>query len=1548
MIHFILPLRLRLLGLCMIAFISVIQAKVPIDSSLVDTSGYVIPASTSYATGSERSFHSLDVPEKEETADQAGIIYRQQLKDIALHRTEDIENLKAYLLGVQKEITEKQKLVHLLDLKSTLELPVGIHKEIGGVDYTILVDSVQLSPSGGNLTAALILELPQSTPGNTKRLFFRASKIAFNSEGGLTGDVKLTLLEDLPIRLGGENGSSVLNLKASQGRTYIEWDCSGFKSLSVQGEVIFSRSFLIPEMPDGSRGTERVKGSFEVSGSHWNDLLVDIDLPPFQMAKLNGVGFSIRKAVFDFSDIRNPLNFRLPRDYPQDFLPAPNSPLWQGIFIREVSVRLGKEFKKKNKEVRTSFAAYELILDEQGLTGRLEAENLIAREEGAVQKWAFSLEDLRIRMQANQLKEAYFAGGIKPSVTDDFLNYEALINPDDQSYQFRVSYEEKINIPLWVAEMEIYPTSYLDVIVEKGEFQAQAHLDGKMRMTNEVVSIPDLNFEQLVISTKAPYLGIGTFSWGDSEQPSKVAQYPISITNMNLQKKENGDIGLQFQVNLNLVGDKGKDGAMSFGGEALITVSGRLDEENGLQKFVYKHTEVGRIGIDVDGGGFKLRGAIDFFREDSIYGRGFQGNLMAEFTPGIKVEAMGLFGNKDGNRYWYADALYQQKTGILIFPGFALYGFGGGVYYHMRQAGYDPSASSGRGVTRSGVKYAPDPSTGLGLKATVVVGTAGSPDAFNGEATFEIAFNTQGGLKYVGFLGKASFMTPPMELGGEKMKEMAKKLAEQGADQLANNLQKAASSSGSVSASLKIDYDVPNRTLHGNLEMFVQAAGGMLKGIGPNNSAGKAVLHFAPDSWYVHIGTPSSRIGLELLGIARTGSYFMIGDKIPEMPAPPSRVISILGLKEYEGNKRDEAALHSGYGFAFGSSLEVDTGDLNFLIFYGRFAAGAGFDLMLKKYGEDARCKGSTSPIGIDGWYAQGQAYAYVDGEIGVQVKLPFKKGKFKILEIGAAALLQAQLPNPTFLRGVVGGYFSILGGLVKGDCKFELTIGNKCEIVGGSVLSGIQVIADATPANTTKEVDVFTSPQVVFNMPVEKIFEMVDVDDIKKSFRIKLDHFKILHQGKPLKGTLEWNPEKDVVAFKAFDIFPARQTLTLQVQVSFEEKKGGTWTPVKSDGSAITETLKSTFQSGIAPTYIPDNNIAYCYPMRNQVNFYKGEYGQGYIQLYKGQPDLFKNDPKYTKKARFIPPAGQELATSIQYNESERTVQFGIPAELAQDRGYHLWLGNIPVQKDGAVDANVTRKDETLDDPALSEVTRTKKTAAGTIEALRENRIFDLHFRSSKYARLDEKIQALNISSGWSWPIQTGIHELGATIQGDELFDQYEIHGDGEDVAPLVEMQAGLGNPWYRNRVYPLVYEGYPVLNTSLSAKRQADPWGIPPAKDLYIRQTKQISREDGTYENIDLSRILLSPETLEPTKPINGIGALIYNLPWRMSRDYMELSAQAASLPGKAAHPWVRLIRSTPFPSILSGSYEVTIRYKLPGINTLTSEKKITIRNP
>ena len=192
---------------------------------------------------------------------------------------------------------------------------------------------------------------------------------------------------------------------------------------------------------------------------------------------------------------------------------------------------------------------------------------------------------------------------------------------------------------------------------------------------------------------------------------------------------------------------------------------------------------------------------------------------------------------------------------------------------------------------------------------------------------------------------------------------------------------------------------------------------------------------------------------------------------------------------------------------------------------------------MLKQY-KDAHCEGSSEPIGINGWYGNAQAYVFLQGELGVKVNLKFLKFRFPIIQGAAATLLQAKLPNPAWFAGYLGVKFNILGGMMKGNMRFKLEIGNECKIVSGNgkeAVVGMAVISDVTPKDTANA-DVFTAPQVAFNFAMDKDIPIQDAEG-DKTFRVQLDQFDLVSNGKTIPGSIKWNANKDVATFYSTEI---------------------------------------------------------------------------------------------------------------------------------------------------------------------------------------------------------------------------------------------------------------------------------------------------------------------------------------------------------------------------------------------------------------------------
>ncbi|MEM8906625.1 MAG: hypothetical protein AAGD05_02160, partial [Bacteroidota bacterium] len=96
-----------------------------------------------------------------------------------------------------------------------------------------------------------------------------------------------------------------------------------------------------------------------------------------------------------------------------------------------------------------------------------------------------------------------------------------------------------------------------------------------------------------------------------------------------------------------------------------------------------------------------------------------------------------------------------------------------------------------------------------------------------------------------------------------------------------------------------------------------------------------------------------------------------------------------------------------------------------------RVNGGAGFDIALLQYGPNTQCSQTgQNPHGLNNFRATGNIWGYIDvkGKV-LGVRLP---------GIGLGALLQADIPNPSFFKAQV-----VLRFIKKWNFKFD--IGSKC-----------------------------------------------------------------------------------------------------------------------------------------------------------------------------------------------------------------------------------------------------------------------------------------------------------------------------------------------------------------------------------------------------------------------------------------------------------------------------------------------------------------------
>ncbi|MBA6156661.1 hypothetical protein H3Z83_09060 [Tenacibaculum sp. S7007] len=1467
-----------------------------------------------------RSFSSLEKFDKIERP-----VIQQRFTDQGFQfNTADSTTNKKWLdkaTNTFKKIEELDNYIDVLTKDGLAQLPVAIKPvSISNVKYTVGIAKAVFKPAFTELTVFLKVELPST---NDKRgdqvLILGASDVKLSHTGGIIGDAKLNLISQFTVNF--NEGSVLLTLKGSFEKpgTYALIDCSGFKEMGIDANIKFADGLLHPVDKKGKKKIGYVEADFKTTIADWNDMVVNISLPEFGIKGLEGTTFKLNTAVFDFSDLRN--DPATPASYINKYYNGtPN--LWRGVYVKSLQVVLPPEFKIKGKsDKRVAFGASDLIIDGQGVTGKFIGKNVIGLKEGDASGWDFSLDYFLLDIETNNLKAGEFKGKLVLPVSQlDSLKYHAVFQPGE--YKLKVETEKDIEFNVWKADVHLTKDSYVEMKVKDGKFRPKANLNGSLTIaaglgnnnstqttTNKkksTINFKGIKFQKMVLQTESPSFTVDYFGL---EGRLALAGFPLAINEIGLKTPSDNRAELLFDLEVNLMGSS--DGGN--GGSTKLAIKG-LKEEG---KWKFDGVKLERLHIKMDVAGTQLQGAIFIFDDDPTYGTGFAGAVGAKFSKGLKLEvqAKALFGRTKEFRYWFADAQVKIPNGIPVFTGFALNSFGGGIYSRMKMDGVskkNDAAFQEIGASTSGIVYVPYKDNALGMKASVGITTQNSEDLFHATVEFGMAFRRSGGLQEIYFKGFGELLSPLPSDYYDVLEDNLSAVSDEGV--AIQNKQ----TSAAIAVDVFIGFDFVNDIFQATSEVYINF--GVVKGVGPSGRAGWLDFYVSPDEWHLLIGTPQDRVGVEIdLAILKVkmDSYFMTGDNLPGSPPPPSIVADILGVDVSDLDyMRDLNMLESGYGLAFGASLSVTTGDLTFLIFYARFDAGVGFDIMLKDYG-DAHCKGSSEPIGMNGWYANGQAYAYLQGELGLTFRLFGSKTKIPIISGGGAVLLQARLPNPAWFRGYLGGRYNLLGGLIKGRFRFKVELGDKCEVVGGSPLEGIVVIGDLKPKDASTEVDVFAAPKAVFNLQINKIFELPDETGDRK-YKILLDEFSVKNNGAPIVGEVKWNDKNDVAVFYSHEILPPNAQLKAYVQLHFEEFKNGKWEKIKDDGKVATETKEVSFATGEAPKTIPLNNIAYMYPVLGQQNLFIEEYGTAYINLKRGQSYLFDAVPDWDKT--MVMSSGSETQIkSYTYSSAKKQIVYSLPKSMTKETVYNV---DIKLVSEGNSDLNdnvsesYNAKDIGGDDTENTAEVKSK-TADEAATKDGERKLLAYDFRTSEYDTFEDKMDDMNKNNDLydhvDYPY--GLTLL-AKIDHQEPFDLLELRGNEfSGNAPLVEVRAILEDSYYKKQIYPLLYQNYPLAG-ELEVNRETDKVGIPPVEGVEPMTWYLTYLEEGYTGETSL---------YNPYR---------YNLTYYYLQDYEDLSYQLVnSTINWQENPTFSKLVTEAFPYMRKGRYKTKFKYVLPG---------------
>lgn len=1274
---------------------------------------------------------------------------------------------------------------------SGYKLPLGLDKSIGGQQVVVAITGLQFDATRAAMDAAVVLNLVDA-----------GTKIALSGRGiclkdglGLCGEAELYLAENL------ELPAINMGLRGLQGAqnpnqaTRVRFDKDGFKNLHIEAFYRFSAQTLTK-----LQGGGQVEATLTAdTDKGWSDWVATIGMDAFRINGVNDFAFHPGTAVYDHSSSSNPSN--MPGDYAEG-----QSPTWMGFFLQTMQVDLPPIIKNRHTNQALSASANNIIIDGNGVTGSLNLNNILAIGDGGSENWQFSVNRFTVKFLKNTFQSGGFEGHLLLPITSrgvqSQLIYSSLLSYTNGqfAYNFVVQPRSDLEVDLFAAMFVLAQNSNITIAYSGVDgFEASARLSGEFSIGGKFINdlpriqLAEVHFQNLGLTTRSPFYTPGQIQASLGSPPKSVGGFPF-----NVSKWELVTIGLKATVDMQLSDHIG----FLPNAKTAFTIFGKF--EGSTPEF--DRFELNRIEIDADFSVLHVKGGLEFFSKDPMWGDGFQGTVDAIFPPGFEVESRIQVGDKAGVDYWYVDGkTHFGGSGEDFAAGMDAYGFSGGGCYNMEMLNFQeesditetiaPEAIS-LGSTPSGINYRVKNGASA-VRASLVFGL-GSKELFNVNGSMAVTFS-EGGVDVFTVGGKGRMFGNP-------------------------------GSTGMMNGGFSILYDFPQQILRLHIDMEMNFA--VFKGRGSLDTYSNGTN----GDWHFKLGRPmdyGSPCALEFkmppLDI-RASAYFQAGNF--EVDGLPTRLPEVMMrlFPDYATRygRTDRSRTQRGNAILLGLSLEASF-QQNYLIFYGRLRGAFGFDLLMQKV--QGGCNGRDQ-IGMDGWYGNGQFYAGIEASIGIEVDLFFISGKFEILAVGFGGLLTGGGPEPTWMKGEVGGFYSILGGLVEGHCSFDFSVGDIC-VPENDPLAALKVINEIEPkprSQSDPQVDelqeIFLEPAASVNLRMGREFFLEEtkvVNDeaqtIPRLFKFDREDLKVTMRvdkpnTAPIEITLEYDadgygmlaspnqyltPETDYIVTFTANVKECRtesistyssQTIAAEGYSILKSGtcNGGGWSLAKlANGQPFKEERQIKFTTNGGPMRLDPKQVIYSLPHHGQRFYCYGDFTQQAILAMDDDKErvmtadlFFRPDRANTSnprlKLRLVPSGANadaldaleiEVKAGGIYDPSLDQGPFGQSKYLAT-QAQNYWIApllrtlapdvtygaqfflewDVPPTPENPNNPNAGRMATTMKQTVVARgmATITERELNLRKYRLKSNQreVYRYHFKASQYSSIERKINAL------------------------------------------------------------------------------------------------------------------------------------------------------------------------------------------------------------
>lgn len=1288
---------------------------------------------------------------------------------------------------------------HLMGQEVTM--PFGLSKEVDNFPYTIAVTDIEFSPTQAKFNAASLLKFKTGiieqimgfgaidlclTPGGTASL----------ENGGdleLIGSIDMYLGDLQKLKILGR-GLSAQDVNQLPG-TRLVWDCKGFKHLDLKVSLEMDRSVMVPV-----HGKKVASGKVTATGhaviSSLNNWLISLNFDTtFQLTAVPGHIFKAKQAALDLSDLANAQGMVFPTNYLGD-----KGNTWQGVYIKEVGIRLPDFFREKDTLAGLSFNAQHILLDNSGITASIGFDNLLTIDDGTLAGWKYSIGRINLDIVNSVPTTFQITGNIRTPILQGELGYDLLLNKppgvDSLNAQFNITVANELAMPAMFASVNLSPNSTIKIvgnILDPQSLSLQSNFNGNIAIgADDIAGLKDvrfgsLPFEGMKVSTKFSDLSSFSFTLdrlggidmnrvvSNNTQPAgnvpatnppgangiqKTGGFPIAIQDFSLDAFNgkclfdlNPEVGTRIGIKFKIIVNVAEIGPVGIGGQCNLGIYASPKKLNDLWQFIPCGLNVDTIRVKAKlCGALDIEGGIAFMNNDPVFGNGVAGFVKGTM-PMFELGITGMFGEIRGMRYWMFGASLGITPGIpidfsanVIYANYASFE----LWSKMnRTPGTAADAAAGFRIGRSpsGASFLPDNRESFGFGGALgLTGPPGSP--LFGDMGLYAQFTNDGGLSKLTMEGNLWMTT----------KEKA---------------------TAEVFINGNLTIDVSNQKLIGNMSALVNVAGGTVRGRIDTTFDGKTyyiagtvdlLVDIKNNNWHIKVGNPfinKGKVGFGFYAaselIFNAGGYFMMGNKLPKqlppMDAELVKKLTAAGIIIPATNPSNS----TGFAVLMGVDANIPEKRIDLGPFYLGVELQFAVDGLLTNGG--LRCAGRN---GINGWYMTGKAYAYMHGALGMHVATPFYSGDVIAAKISSGMVLDAGLLNPYYFKGQFAANYSVLGGLIEGSKRFDFELAedpNCIPNIQTKVANLGQIVADASPAKNSTDVLVGVEPVIALNYALNKEIKFESQSVIPgttttivrdEMIRVKYENVKLYdHTGRySRKVSL-------IVSTDGFELFirpdsflrdkRTQYTLSATFFIERYNEKENAWQKVIRENKQPWDTsILVSFTTELQATFQTDY-IVYSTPREGENYFKKGDYTYGKIVCNRTDvKNTFFNNVFMTNEIRQI--RGYDIyygqyAVAGNLQDTQRVelsfvgneIRFNLPQTVDPEKLYQFRLIKEHIPGNALVNQPRTSYN----------VTQGYQQRTNVASKIADTRLM-MHsfvFKTSKYNTLAQKIENLNIT---------------------------------------------------------------------------------------------------------------------------------------------------------------------------------------------------------